>query len=226
MLVEVPHVLTPEQVARARAALDAANWVDGRVTAGPQSARVKNNQQLPESHPVAIELGDMVLAALQRSPLFMAAALPLRIFPPLFNRYSGGHAFGHHVDNAIRLVPGTPHRIRTDLSATLFLSGPEEYDGGELIVDDTYGSHSVKLPSGSLILYPSTSLHGVQPVTRGARVASFFWIQSMVRDDGQRTLLYELDTAVQRLAQDVPDHPSTLQLTGVYHNLIRRWAEM
>ncbi len=226
MLVQIPDVLTTAQVTHARQALDASAWVDGRVTAGPQSARVKNNQQLPESHPLAVELGDLVLGALQKNALFMSAAVPLRVFPPLFNRYEGGHAFGHHVDNAIRQVPGTPHRIRTDLSATLFLSGPDEYDGGELLVDDTYGTHSVKLPAGHMILYPSTSLHGVRPVTRGARVASFFWIQSMVRDDGQRTLLFELDTAVQRLARELPDHASTLQLTGVYHNLVRRWAEM
>ncbi len=226
MLVQIADVLTADQVAHARRGLDAADWVDGRVTAGPQSARVKNNQQLPEDHPLAEELGDMVLTALQQQPLFVAAALPLRVFPPLFNRYTGGHAFGHHVDNAVRQITGTGHRIRTDLSATLFLSAPDEYDGGELLVEDTYGVHSVKLPAGHMILYPSTSLHGVRPVTRGARVASFFWIQSMIRDDGQRTLLFELDTAVQRLARDVPDHPSTLQLTGVYHNLVRRWAEM
>ncbi len=226
MLVQIPEVLTAAQVAYARTALDAAEWVDGRVTAGPQSARVKHNEQLPEGHPLAEELGDIILTALQQQALFVAAALPLRVFPPLFNRYTGGQAFGHHVDNAVRQITGTGHRIRTDLSATLFLSGPEEYDGGELLVEDTYGIHSAKLPAGHLILYPSTSLHGVRPVTRGARVASFFWIQSMIRDDAQRTLLFELDTAVQRLAHDVPDHPSTLQLTGVYHNLVRRWAEM
>jgi PKHD-type hydroxylase len=226
MLVQIPDVLSPEQVAQARGALDAADWVDGKVTAGHQSARVKHNEQLPENHPVSVELGNFILKMLPSNPLFMSAALPLRIFPPLFNRYQGGGNFGHHVDNAIRMVPGSGHRIRTDLSATLFLSGPEEYDGGELLVDDTYGTHSVKLPAGHMVLYPSTSLHGVKPVTRGARLASFFWIQSMIRDDGQRTLLFDLDTAVQRLSRDVPDHPSTLQLTGVYHNLIRRWAEM
>jgi PKHD-type hydroxylase len=226
MLVQIPDVLSADQVATARHALDAADWIDGKVTAGPQSARVKHNQQLPESHPVAAELGNLILKALPANPLFMSAALPLRIFPPLFNRYEGGNAFGHHVDNAIRLVPGSGHRIRTDLSATLFLSDPAEYDGGELVVEDTYGAHAVKLPAGHLVLYPSTSLHGVTPVSRGARVASFFWIQSMIRDDGQRTLLFDLDRAVQRLARDVPDHPSTLQLTGVYHNLMRHWAEM
>lgn len=226
MLVHVQDVLTQAQVASARQALDSAEWVDGRVTAGHQSSRVKHNEQLPEAHPLAASLGDVVLSALQRSPLFIAAALPLRIFPPLFNRYNGGGNFGSHVDNAIRQVTGTGHRIRTDLSATLFLSQPEEYEGGELLVEDTYGVHSVKLPAGHLVLYPASSLHSVRPVTNGARVASFFWIQSMIRDDGQRTLLFDLDTSIQRLNRDLPDHPSALQLTGVYHNLLRRWAEM
>jgi PKHD-type hydroxylase len=226
MLLDIPNVLTPDQVAQARQTLDQADWVDGRVTAGHQSARAKQNLQLPEDHPAARQLGDLIVAALQRNPLFIAAALPLRVFPPLFNRYEGGGSFGNHVDNAIRQVTGTPHRIRTDLSATLFLAAPEEYDGGELLVEDTYGVHSVKLPAGHLVLYPSTSLHSVRPVTRGARMAAFFWIQSMVRDDGQRTLLFDLDTAIQRINQDNPDHPASVQLTGVYHNLLRRWAEM
>jgi len=226
MLVHIPDVLTRAQVTSARQSLDQAEWVDGRVTAGHQSSRVKHNDQLPESHPLAESLGDVILTALQRSPLFIAAALPLRIFPPLFNRYTSGANFGSHVDNAVRQVPGTGHRIRTDLSSTLFLSDPEEYEGGELLVEDTYGVHSVKLPAGHLILYPASSLHSVRPVTKGARVASFFWIQSMIRDDGQRTLLFDLDTSIQRLNQDLPDHPSALQLTGVYHNLLRRWAEM
>ena len=226
MLVHIPGVLTNEQVADVRQRLDAADWVEGRVTAGHQSARVKRNAQLPEGSPAAEEIGDIVLTALQRNPLFLAAALPLRVFPPLFNRYEGGQAFGSHVDNAIRQIAGTGHRIRTDLSATLFLAGPEEYDGGELLVEDTYGVHSVKLPAGHLVLYPSTSLHRVQPVTRGARIASFFWIQSMIRDDGERTLLFDLDMAIQRLNQDTPDHPAALPLTGVYHNLLRKWAEM
>ena len=226
MLLHIPDVLTHEQVAAARLALDTADWVDGRVTAGHQSARVKHNRQLPEAHPVGEQLGGIILMALQRHPLFMSAALPLRVFPPLFNRYEGGEAFGNHVDNAIRQLTGSGHRIRTDLSATLFLCAPEEYDGGELLIEDTYGVHAVKLPPGHLVLYPSTSLHRVGPVTRGARIASFFWIQSMVRDDGQRTLLFDLDAAIQRLNQDTPDHPSAVQLTGVYHNLLRRWAEM
>jgi PKHD-type hydroxylase len=226
MLLHIPDVLTAEQVAPARDTLAGADWVDGRITAGHQSARVKYNTQLPENNIVAEQIGDTILTALQRHPLFLAAALPLRVFPPLFNRYESGQAFGSHVDNAVRQVSGTGHRIRTDLSATLFLSAPDEYDGGELLVEDTYGVHSVKLPAGDLVLYPSTSLHRVQPVTRGIRLASFFWIQSMIRDDGQRTLLFDLDTAIQRLNQEVPDHPSTLQLTGVYHNLLRRWAEL
>ena len=226
MLFHVPGVLTSEQVAHARHRLDDAEWVDGRLTAGPQSARAKQNTQLAHDAPQAREIGDTIVAALQRSPLFMSAALPLKVFPPLFNRYTGGDAFGSHVDNAIRQVPGSPHRIRTDLSATLFFVDPDGYDGGELVVEDTYGSHRVKLPAGDLVLYPSTSLHHVTPVTRGARICSFFWIQSLIRDDGRRALLFDMDTAIQRLARDVPDHPSTVQLTGVYHNLLRQWAEL
>jgi PKHD-type hydroxylase len=225
MLLQIPDVLTSDEVARCRRMLEEAVWVDGRVTAGHQSGRAKDNRQLPEDHPAAGELGDVIVAALERSPLFISAALPLKVFPPLFNRYEGGQSFGNHVDNAIRQVKGTPHRVRTDLSATLFLSLPEEYDGGELVVEDTYGVHTVKLPAGHLILYPASSLHHVRPVTRGARLASFFWVQSMVRDDGERTLLFDLDTAIQRLNADAPDHPAAVQLTGVYHNLLRRWAD-
>ncbi len=211
---------------QARQFLEGAEWVDGRVTAGHQSALAKDNLQLPEGHPAAIQLGGMIVAALEQNALFISAALPSRVFPPLFNRYAGGQSFGNHVDNAIRQVTGTPHRIRTDLSATLFLSQPDEYDGGELLVEDTYGVHSIKLPAGHLILYPSTSLHNVRPVTRGARLASFFWIQSMVRDDGERTLLFDLDVAIQRIGSDTPGHPSVVQLTAVYHNLLRRWADV
>ncbi len=225
MLLHIPEVLTPEQVAHCRRVLERAEWVDGRVTAGHQSARAKDNMQLPEHHAAARELGDMIVAALERNPLFMAAALPSKVFPPLFNRYEGGQSFGNHVDNAVRQVTGTPHRVRTDLSVTLFLARPEEYDGGELLVEDTYGVHGVKLPAGDLILYPASSLHRVNPVTRGTRLASFFWVQSMVRDDGERALLFDLDTSVQRLIQDAPDHPSAVQLTNVYHNLLRQWAE-
>jgi PKHD-type hydroxylase len=226
MLLQIPNVLTIEQVAHARRRLESADWVDGRVTAGHQSAQVKHNVQLPEGHEVARELGDLILDALPRQPLFVSAALPLRVFPPLFSRYEGGHSFGHHVDNAIRQIQGAPLRIRTDLSATLFLGTPEEYDGGELVVEDTYGVHVVKLPAGHMVLYPSSSLHHVRPVTRGARYVSFFWIQSMVRHDENRALLFDLDRAIQRLGADVPAHPAVVQLTGVYHNLVRRWAEL
>jgi PKHD-type hydroxylase len=226
MILQVPDVLSAEEIANARRLLDSSGWVDGRVTAGHQSLRVKNNEQLPEDHPVARQLGEVIVTALQRNALFISAALPLRVFPPLFNRYAGGQSFGNHVDNAIRQVRNGGGSLRTDLSCTLFLSDPEDYDGGELLVEDTFGVHSVKLPAGHLVLYPSTSLHRVQPVTRGARVASFFWIQSMLRDDGQRTLLFDLDTAIQRLTVDMPDHPAAVQLTGVYHNLLRRWAEL
>jgi PKHD-type hydroxylase len=226
MLLHIPQVLSAEQVRHARGLLDAADWVDGRVTAGPQSAAVKHNSQLPEGHPVSRQLGDVVLATLQRNALFVSAALPLKVFPPLFNRYEGGKAFGNHIDNAIRQVDGTPHRIRTDLSATLFLSEPNEYDGGELEVEDTYGVHAVKLPAGHMVLYPSTSLHHVRPVTRGARIGSFFWIQSMIRADSERTLLFDLDRTIQQLNGGVPADSVSLQLTGIYHNLLRCWADV
>ena len=226
MVLQIPDVLNAEQVAQARRLLDSAEWVDGRVTAGIQSSRVKDNLQLPETHPVARQLGDVILGALSRNALFVSAALPLRVFPPMFNLYRGGNAFGNHVDNAIRQAKGTGATVRTDLSATLFLTDPDEYDGGELMVEDNYGVHSVKLPSGHMVLYPASSLHKVTPVTRGARIASFFWIQSMLRDDGERTLLFDLDTAIQRLTVDLPEHPAAVQLTSVYHNLLRRWAEV
>jgi len=225
MILQIPDVLNQEQVAHARRLLNEATWVDGKVTAGHQAARAKENMQLTEQDPVARQIGDQILGALQRSPLFVAAALPLRVFPPLFNRYQAGESFGNHVDNAIRHSSTTGQRIRTDLSATLFLAEPEEYDGGELMIEDTNGVHAAKLPAGHLILYPSTSLHHVKAVTSGARVASFFWVQSMVRDDGQRALLFDLDTAIQRLTLDLPEHPAALHLTAVYHNLLRRWAE-
>jgi len=226
MLLSISKLLSEEQLSKARKALDKAEWVDGRVTAGYQSAKAKDNRQVPEGHPAAREVGEMVLTALGANQLFLSAALPAKVFPPLFNKYEAGQAFGNHVDNAVRQVPGTPHKVRTDLSATLFLTEPSEYDGGELTVEDTYGVHQVKLPAGDLILYPASSLHHVKPVTRGARIASFFWVQSLVRDDGQRTILFDLDTAVQRLNRDHPDHASTVQLTGVYHNLLRQWAEV
>ena len=226
MLIQVPDVLSQEEVVQFRNLLDNTDWVDGKVTAGYQSAKVKDNLQLPESNPVAIELGQKVLKALEQSPLFIAAALPAKIFPPLFNRYDGGQSFGNHVDNSIRRVPATGEYVRTDLSVTLFLSSPEEYDGGELVVEDTYGVHAVKLPAGHLVLYPSTSLHHVRPVTRGSRVCSFFWLQSMIRSEAHRNLLLSLDVSIQRLGQDVPDHPSLVELTGVYHNMLRLWAEV
>ncbi|MBV8518771.1 MAG: Fe2+-dependent dioxygenase [Acidobacteria bacterium] len=225
MLLAIADVLSQDELTTARRLLAGARWVDGRVTAGHQSARAKDNQQLAEDDPAARQLGAMIVSALERSALFVSAALPLKVFPPLFNRYEGGQSFGTHVDNAIRQVPGTPHRVRTDLSATLFLAAPEEYDGGELVVEDTYGLHEVKLPAGHLILYPASSLHHVKPVTRGARLASFFWIQSMVRDDGERTLLFDLDLAIQGVNRELPDKPLAVQLTGVYHNLLRRWAD-
>ncbi|MDM4769282.1 Fe2+-dependent dioxygenase [Solimonas sp. SE-A11] len=226
MLLKIPGVLTAEQVEQCRAALEQADWVDGRVTAGHQSGRVKNNQQLSEDHPVARQWGDLISQTLARNMLFRSAALPAKIYPPLFNRYSGGGNFGVHVDNAVRDVRGTPHRVRTDISATLFLVEPGEYDGGELVVEDTYGAQSIKFAAGDMVLYPGTSLHRVNPVTRGTRLASFFWIQSLVREDSQRSLLFDMDTAIQRLAVNVPDHPSVTQLTGVYHNLLRRWVEV
>ena len=228
MLLQIPDVLTAAQVAQARTQLDAADWADGRITAGYQSAKTKDNAQLPESSPVAHELGAVVLEALSRNSTFFSAALPKRIYPPLFNRYSGGQSFGYHVDNAVRYdrSRGGAEPIRTDLSATLFLSAPDEYDGGELIIEDTFGTQSVKLPAGHLVLYPGSSLHRVAPVTRGTRLASFFWMQSMLRDDGHRRLMFQMDVAIRRLTQDLPDHPALVQLTGVYHNLLREWAEV
>lgn len=226
MLIQIPEILSQEEVVHFRNELDKTEWIDGKVTAGYQSARVKDNLQLAEDSPVAIDLGMKILKALERSPLFVAAALPAKIFPPLFNRYDGGQSFGNHVDNSIRRIPATGEYIRTDLSVTLFLSSPEEYDGGELIVEDTYGAHSVKLPAGHIVLYPSTSLHHVRPVTRGSRICSFFWLQSMIRSDAQRSLLLSLDVAIQQLGQDLPEHPSLVELTSVYHNLLRGWAEI
>jgi PKHD-type hydroxylase len=225
MLLHVPRVLTDAQVARCRELMEHAPWVDGRVTAGHQSARAKQNLQVAEGSPEAREMGDLIVGALEQSPLFVSAALPLRVFPPLFNRYEVGMTFGAHVDNAVRQVAGTPFRVRTDLSTTLFLSRPDEYEGGELVVEDVYGTHAVKLPAGDLILYPATSLHRVNPVSRGARLASFFWIQSMVRDDGRRALLFDLDMAINQVGQALPDHGAVVSLTSCYHNLLRQWAD-
>ncbi len=226
MLLHVPEVLTTERVSECRALLDAAEWVDGSETAGFQSMQVKRNLQLRQDSESAQNLGGIVLDALEQNLLFNSAALPARVFPPLFNCYREGQTFGSHVDNAIRSVPRTGHRIRTDISATLFLSEPDEYEGGELVIDDTYGPHRVKLPAGHLVLYPGTSLHRVLPVARGARIASFFWIQSLVREDAQRSLLFDTDMAIVRLRQQVGDNDQIVALTGVYHNLLRRWAEV
>lgn len=225
MLMHIPEVLSKEQVAGVRAAMEGAEWTDGRQTVGPQGARVKRNLQLPEASTLRRELGAMVVAALARHPLYHAAVLPLRTLSPRFNRYEGGGEYGFHIDGAVMATDDADTHVRSDISCTLFLSEPEEYDGGELIVSDTYGEHEVKLPAGDAIVYPSSSLHRVTPVTRGARIASFFWIQSMVRDDGARRLLLELDTAIRTLSASGADQASILQLTGVYHNLLRRWAE-
>jgi PKHD-type hydroxylase len=226
MLICVPDVVSKAEVADFRAAMDAADWEDGRSTAGAQSARVKQNEQLPPNGEIARRLGEAIIKALVANPLFVSAAIPKQIFPPLFNRYGVGQHFGVHVDNAVRGDHLTGARIRTDLSVTLFLSEPEAYDGGELVVEDLYGSHEVKLPAGDLVLYPASSLHMVRPVTRGARVASFFWLQSMIRDPGARTMIFDLDTAIQALSQQLGrDDPEMVRLTGLYHNLIRYWAE-
>jgi PKHD-type hydroxylase len=224
MLLHIPDVLSREQVTQMRAVLDAADWTDGRETVGAQGAQVKRNQQLPDASPLRRQLGEVVLAALAKNPLYHAAALPLRTLPPRFNRYQGGGQYGFHVDGAVMALSGEA-QLRSDVSCTLFLSEPDEYDGGELIVNDTYGEHEVKLPAGDLIVYPSSSLHRVTPVTRGARVASFFWVQSLIRDDSRRRLLFELDSSIQRLTQGGADAAAVLQLTGIYHNLLRQWAE-
>ncbi|WP_338333468.1 Fe2+-dependent dioxygenase [Acetobacter sp. LMG 32666] len=227
MLVHIPKVLTQEDVARFRQILEQQQWVDGKVTAGDQSAKAKYNLQIPQDSEAARHLGDLILQALGRNPLFHSAALPLRVYPPLFNRYDEGMQFDMHVDNAIRPIPGTGFRLRTDVSSTLFLSAPDEYDGGELVIQDTYGQQSVKLPAGDMVVYPSTSLHAVSPITRGSRWASFFWTQSMVRDDTQRALLYQFDQSIMETRQTLPDnHPAVLGLTATYHNLMRQWAEL
>jgi PKHD-type hydroxylase len=226
MLIAIPDVLDEEGVARVRAIVDAGEWVDGNVTSGPQAALAKRNEQLVEDTPAAREAGDLILDALGATPLFVAAALPAKVFPPLFNRYAGGQDFGLHVDNAIRLKRGTDFRVRADLSATLFLADPDSYDGGELVIEDQFGEQRVKLAAGHLILYPSSSLHRVEPVTRGTRVASFMWLQSMVRDDGARRILFELDQGVQQTATVLGQgDPTVVRLTSVYHNLLRRWAD-
>ncbi|MBR7799871.1 Fe2+-dependent dioxygenase [Undibacterium fentianense] len=225
MMLHIPEVLSKEEVKALRQKLDASNWVDGKETVGEQGARVKKNRQLAEHSPLSIKLGQIVANAVRRHPLFFAAALPLRIAPPLFNAYAGGEHYGLHVDGSIREVLNADYQLRTDLSSTLFLSEPDEYEGGELEVVDTYGTHQVKLPAGDLILYPSSSLHQVKPVTAGTRVCSFFWTQSMIRQDAQRTMLFEMDQHIQSLRLQLGDTPAVLGLTGQYHNLLRMWAE-
>lgn len=225
MMIEIPDVLSSEQVQRCRQALDAAEWSDGRLTAGHLALAAKNNLQLPAGSQTAMEVGGLILDVIGQNQMFIAAALPLKVLPPMFNRYQGGGAYADHVDNAVRALPGTPHRVRTDISCTLFLSDPQDYDGGELIIQDTYGTRGVKLPAGHMVIYPGTSVHRVTPVTRGARVASFFWVQSLVRSDVQRSLLLDLDTAIQRLTPKLPSDPALMQLVGVYHNLLRQWAD-
>jgi PKHD-type hydroxylase len=227
MLIAIPDMLDASGVARVRALIDAADWIDGNATSGHQSALAKKNEQLPEESAAAREAGSLVLDALSAAPLFVAAALPLKVYPPLFNRYAGGDTFGAHVDSAIRIRRGSDFRIRSDLSATLFLADPGSYDGGELVIEDSFGEQRVKLPAGHMVLYPASSVHRVEPVTRGTRVASFFWIQSMVRDDGARRTLFELDQAVQDVAGRLgASDPAAVRLTGTYHNLLRRWADV
>ncbi|MGD9842097.1 MAG: Fe2+-dependent dioxygenase [Steroidobacteraceae bacterium] len=226
MMLHVPAVLNRDELAICRNLLDTAQWVDGNVTSGEQAAKAKRNRQLPIDAPVTKELGNRVLAALSRSPLFISAAIPKRIVPPLFNRYENGEHFEFHVDNSIRAIPGTADCLRTDVSCTLFFTDPAEYDGGELVVKDTYGTHGAKLPAGDMILYPATSLHRVTPVTRGARICSFFWVQSMVPGDWQRTLLFDLDQNIQTLRGQLGDNEQTIALTSHYHNLLRLWSEL
>ncbi|TZG27434.1 Fe2+-dependent dioxygenase [Sphingomonas montanisoli] len=226
MMIAIPGVLDADALTHVRMLIDAAEWVDGNITSGHQSALAKRNRQLPEESEAAQQAGRIILDALGRSPLFIASALPLKIFPPLFNRYSGGEKFDTHVDNAVRIRRGTDFRVRSDLSMTVFLADPDSYDGGDLVVEDTYGAHSVKLAAGDAILYPSSSLHMVTPVTRGERICSFFWMQSMVRDDSARSLLFDLDQSIQTIAADRGQSDAEIiRLTGVYHNLLRRWAD-
>lgn len=225
MMLRIPGLLDASGVAVIRGIIDSAEWTDGNVTSGRQAAQAKRNMQLPEKSAAARQAGDLMMAALEKNGLFFSGALPLKIYPPLFNRYEGGMTFGTHIDNSVRFVPGTPVRVRTDLSATVFLTDPADYDGGELVVEDTYGEHSVKLAAGDMVLYSATSRHNVTPVTRGARISSFFWIQSMVRDERARTMLFDLDTAIQSLRGRNGDSDELITLTGLYHNLLRRWAD-
>ena len=225
MIHVIPDLLPPERLEQTCRALAAARWVDGRATAGVQAQRVKDNQQLDQNDPLVVQLGQWILDALGQHELFLSAALPLKVLPPRFNRYTGGGSYGAHIDNAVFSVPGSPQRIRSDVSATLFLSDPDTYDGGELIVEDTWGTQQIKLPRGHLVVYPGSSLHRVAPVTRGARIASFFWTQSLVREDSQRALLFQLDRSIQALRARDAEAPELAALLGVYHNLVRRWAD-
>jgi PKHD-type hydroxylase len=225
MLLRIPNVLNPEELAKLQDLMAKANWVDGKVTAGTQSAQVKRNMQLPEESEFAETSRKIVLQALSRNPLFFSAALPKKIYPPLFNQYREGMDFGAHIDNAVRTHALTGNHVRTDISSTLFISPPESYEGGELVIEDTYGVQSVKLPAGDMVLYPGTSLHHVRPVSKGARIACFFWTQSMIRDDAQRTLLFDMDAAISTLRQEHGDSAAVIRLTGNYHNLIRMWAD-
>lgn len=225
MMLRIPALLDASSVAAIRGIIDAASWTDGNVTSGNQAAQAKRNMQLPEKSPAARQAGDVIMAALEKNGVFFSGALPLKVYPPLFNRYEAGMNFAPHIDNAVRFVPGAPVRVRTDLSATLFLTDPADYDGGELVVLDTYGEHRVKLAAGDMVLYPASSRHHVTPVARGSRVSSFFWIQSMVRDEAARGLLYDLDFSIQGLRGKVGDCDETVALIGLYHNLIRRWAD-
>lgn len=225
MMLRIPSLLTPDEVRDCRQALEQATWQDGRTTAGSLAVKVKSNLQLPIDSPIAAQLGNLILDRLGRNPLFLSAALPLRVLPPRFNRYEGGGTYGNHIDNALFVIPGTAIKVRTDVSTTVFFSDPEEYEGGELIVEDTYGHQSVKLAAGDAIVYPGTSLHRVNPVTRGTRYASFFWTQSLVKSDEQRRLLFDLDQSIQQLSLDHPDHAKLSALSGTYHNLLRMWSE-
>ncbi len=224
MLLHIPQVLTPQEVAEFRRQLDGCDWTDGRETVGSQGAKVKRNEQLPDTSQIKHQLGQAILKALKLSPLFFAAALPCKILPPRFNRYTGGGEYGFHIDGGVMAISETDY-LRSDISCTVFLNDPSDYDGGRLVIDDTYGQHSVALPAGDAVIYPSTSLHRVEPVTRGARLASFFWVQSLVRDDAQRRTLFDMDTAIQKLTADGADHDAILKLTGIYHNLLRRWSD-
>ena len=225
MLIHIPKVLSAAQLAECESALSGADWSDGRATAGHLSRQVKDNAQLPEAHPLARKLGAMILDALDSNQLFISAALPLKVVPPLFNRYAAGQSYGGHIDGAVRLVAGTPHRVRTDLSATLFLSAPETYDGGELCIEAGFGLQRVKFPAGDMVLYPGTSVHRVEPITRGVRLAAFFWIQSMVREEAKRDVLFDLDTGVQQLGGEMGKHPALVKIAGAYHNLLRLWSD-